>query len=61
MNLRTISSSYGEFTPLVLEGTVLFQTKDKNPVYIFDHSRALAPWRSALERLTPANSFRERK
>lgn len=43
MNLRTISSSYGEFTPLVLEGTVLFQTKDKNPVYIFDHSRALAP------------------
>ncbi len=29
--------------PLVLEGTVLFQTKDKNPVYLFDHSQALAP------------------
>ena len=43
MNLRTIASSYGEFTPLVLEGTVLFQTKDKNPVYLFDHSQALAP------------------
>ncbi len=43
MNLPTIASSYGEFTPLVLEGTVLFQTKDKNPVYLFDHSQALAP------------------
>ena len=42
-DIRTIASSYGEFTPLVLEGSILIQTKDKNPVYLFDHSRALAP------------------
>ena len=42
-DLRTIAASYGEFTPLVLEGTVLLQTKDRNPVYLFDHSRALYP------------------
>lgn len=61
MNLRTISSSYGEFTPLVLEGTVLFQTKDKTPCTSLTTAGRLPPWRSALERLTPANSFRERK
>lgn len=42
-DIRTIASSYGEFTPLVMEGSILIQTKDKNPVYLFDHSRALAP------------------
>lgn len=42
-DLRTVAASYGEFTPLVLEGTVLLQTKDRNPVYLFDHSRALYP------------------
>lgn len=43
MNLSSIISSYGEFAPLVLEGIVLFQTRDKNPVYLFDHSQALSP------------------
>ena len=42
-DIRTVASTYGEFTPLVLEGTMLVQTKDRNPVYLFDHSRALAP------------------
>lgn len=43
MDIRTVAASYGEFAPLVLEGMVLTQTKDKNPVYIFNHSRALSP------------------
>lgn len=42
-DIRTVASTYGEFTPLVLEGTTLAQTKDRNPVYLFDHSRALSP------------------
>lgn len=41
--LRSVASTYGEFAPLVLEGTVLLQTKDKKAVYLFDHSRALSP------------------
>lgn len=61
MNLRTIASSYGEFTPLVLEGTVLFQTKDKIPCTSLTTVRRLLPWRSASERPIPANSSRERK
>lgn len=42
-DIRSVVSSYGEFAPLVLEGTALLQTKDRNPVYLFDHSRALYP------------------
>lgn len=42
-DIRTVASTYGEFTPLVLEGVMLLQTKDRNPVYLFDHSRALSP------------------
>lgn len=42
-DIRTVASTYGEFTPLVLEGIMLLQTKDRNPVYLFDHSRALSP------------------
>lgn len=42
-DIRTVASSYGEFTPLVMEGMMLLQTKDRNPVYLFDHSRALSP------------------
>lgn len=43
MDIRAVADSYGEFAPLVLEGMILTQTKDKNPVYIFNHSRALSP------------------
>lgn len=42
-DLPTISSHYGEFAPLVLEGLILNHTKGKNPVYLFDHSTPLTP------------------
>lgn len=43
MDIRAVASSYGEFAPLVLEGMTITQTKDKNPVFLFSHSRPLAP------------------
>ena len=41
-DIRAVSGYYGEFAPLVLEGSILGQTRDKNPVYIFNHSGALS-------------------
>lgn len=42
-NPSDVSRTYGDFAPLVLEGEFLLQTKDKQPIYLMEHSRALAP------------------
>lgn len=41
-DVKAVAASYGEFAPLVLEGAILAQTRDKNPVYLFDHRSALS-------------------
>lgn len=41
-DVKTVASSYGDFTPFVMEGFILTQTKDKNPVYLLNHSKPLS-------------------
>ncbi len=42
-DLTQVQATYGDFAPLVLEGSILLQSKDKDPVYLFNHSSALTP------------------
>lgn len=41
-DVQEVGADYGEFAPLVLEGPILVQTRDKEPIYLFNHSRALS-------------------
>ncbi len=41
-NIDEVQSMYGDFTPLLIEGDVISQTRTKDPVYLLEHSRNLA-------------------
>ena len=55
-DIRAVSGYYGEFAPLVLEGSILGQTRDKKTPYTYSTTAAPSKLAERLASQTPANS-----